>query len=219
MLRIVKRAAPDCIHVLHRTPGADWGSVTGAQKAEMRDALLAEQGHLCAYCMRRVDATEHVCTVEHWRPRSAADTDPFAWPDLLAVCDGGGGGRHPRETYCDRHRGNKPLTQHPAHPTRNIEKSVAYDADGEIRAADAEALNLNHATLKRNRSQVIDVVLKLAGDADATELRRLLKTWRSTVDHRRKAYAGVAIYFLEKRLKLVEARGRRTRKAPRASAK
>lgn len=219
MLRIVKRAPPDCIRVLRETPGADWGSVTGAQKAEMRAALLAEQGELCAYCMRRVDAAEHTCTVEHWRARSAPGTDPFTWSDLLAVCDGGGPGRDRRETYCDRFRGNAPLKQHPAHPTRDVERGVAYEADGTIVAEDAEALNLNHATLMRNRRQVVDVVLQLARNADATQLRRMLDTWRGRVDDRRKPYAGVAIYFLAKRLRVVETRSGRTRKVPRTRRK
>jgi uncharacterized protein (TIGR02646 family) len=213
MLRIVKAGAPDCVRALRETPGADWGTVTGAQKAEMRAALLAEQGHLCAYCMGRIEAD--ACTVEHWRPRSAPDTDPFAWADLLAVCDGGGAGRDRRQTHCDRHRGDAPLQDHPAHPIRDVEKSVGYDPDGTIRAADAGALNLNHATLVRNRAQVVSAMLASLDRADATRLRQMLDRWGGAVDTRRMPYAGIVVYFLSRKLERANRRGRRLRKAPR----
>lgn len=70
MLRIQKGPPPACIAELHRTPGATWQSVSGEQKDAMRRGLLAEQGHLCAYCMGRITNDRARCTVEHWRPRS-----------------------------------------------------------------------------------------------------------------------------------------------------
>ena len=118
MLQIRKSDPPACIADLQQTPGSDWGSVKGDQKREMREHLLREQGGLCAYCMRRVTNDEKKCTVEHWRPRSDEQTDPFHWPDLLAVCDGGGSGAKRDTAHCDRVRGDAPLTLHPAHRRR-----------------------------------------------------------------------------------------------------
>lgn len=217
MLRIHKRTPPACITTLQQTPGADWGSVTGEQKAEMRKALLDEQGHLCAYCMRRVSADPSACTVEHWRPRSQAGTDPFHWPDLLLVCDGGGPGAAPAHQHCDRRRGNAPLTLHPAHPSQDVAALLAYEADGRIREtpeikSDITALNLNYTRLVTNRRQVMDVVLQSRGQ-DATTLRQTLKDWeRADSDGKKKEYAGVACYLLRRRIENLEKKAQRMKK-------
>jgi len=39
-------------------------------KASLRTALLAEQGHLCCYCMRRIHDRPGSTKIEHWAPRS-----------------------------------------------------------------------------------------------------------------------------------------------------
>ena len=40
----------------------------GCPKKEIRESLLAEQGNLCAYCMRRID--KNSTRIEHWKPES-----------------------------------------------------------------------------------------------------------------------------------------------------
>ncbi len=218
MLQIRKSDPPACIADLQQTPGSDWGSVKGDQKREMREHLLREQGGLCAYCMRRVTNDEKKCTVEHWRPRSDEQTDPFHWPDLLAVCDGGGSGAKRDTAHCDRIRGDTPLTLHPAHPSQNIEDLLRYDADGHLHpikdTPDVNTLNLNCDRLKGNRRAVIDAVLQGAQQADATALRRFIQRWEHTdKNHLRPEYAATALYFLRRRLQIIEKRSQRIRKS------
>ncbi|MCB9705853.1 MAG: hypothetical protein H6711_28580 [Myxococcales bacterium] len=177
----------------------------------MRAALLAEQGHLCAYCMSRVHNDPHRCGVEHWRPRSDPGTDPFHWNDLLAVCDGNAGAPHVLQ-HCDKHRGDAPLTLHPASPAQNVEDRVAYRLDGRIECADADALNLNCRRLLENRRMVQDAVRQRCLNFDATALRQDLAEWSGVdAEGRRRPFAGVALALLRRRLEAVEKRSKRTR--------
>lgn len=211
MLRIQKGPPPACIAELHRTPGATWQSVSGEQKDAMRRALLAEQGNLCAYCMGRITNDRARCTVEHWRPRSDPGTDPFHWPDLLAVCDGGSG-RPRTEQHCDTYRGDATLTLHPAHPGQDVEEQVHYILDGRLECADADALHLNYWRLRENRRKIQDAVTALCSGRDATGVRKLLTMWTDRDEQgRRRAYAGVAVELLRRRLDHLEKKSKRTR--------
>src|SRR5258708_225416 len=71
----------------------------------------------------------------------------------------------------------------------------------------------NAAILRRGRAAVADEVARSGRSSDATALRRMLEHWEGRDSNGRRAeYAGVAIYFLRKRLAVVLARARRTRK-------
>jgi uncharacterized protein (TIGR02646 family) len=161
MRRIEKGAPPDVVAELRRTPGADWGSVYGDQKEQLRSALAAEQKGLCAYCNQRLrpDATQ----VEHWSPRSDPGTDPFDWTILLAVCPGG----TPSAPHCDRLRKDRALTLHPARRPPDPERVVRFLGDGRVVERDddvgrdaIERLGLNATLLVRARRQALGVVLE-----------------------------------------------------------
>ncbi|MCA9550167.1 MAG: TIGR02646 family protein [Myxococcales bacterium] len=216
MLRIRKASPPPCITELKKTPGADWSTVTGAQKAEMRQHLLREQAGLCAYCMRRIH--QGSTTVEHWAPRSEADADPFEWEHLLGVCDGGGPGAKPSHQHCDRSRGAKSLALHPAHPTRDVEQVVRYKADGRVWADDPahereleSVLQLNVPNLRNGRRQVVDAVVAAAQHATATQLRTMIDSYTTPKNGLRAEYAGAALYFLTRRLTQTQAIGKQKR--------
>jgi hypothetical protein len=68
MRAIAKRAEPAELVRYRAVPGAvyDGGDFTLVKDA-IRRALLAEQGHLCAYCMQRISA--ETMKVEHWHSR------------------------------------------------------------------------------------------------------------------------------------------------------
>jgi uncharacterized protein (TIGR02646 family) len=209
MLWIQKNRPPDCIEVLQKTDGADWSSVHSDQKEEMRQALLQEQGYLCAYCMSRV-ANNTTTTVEHWQPRSDIGTDPFHWPDLLAVCPGGGAGASPDQQHCDRSRGAASLTVHPAKP--GLEQKVRYDADGTIYldGKSENPLNLNFKLIKQNRAAIVEFIRQQATDIATT--RRLIAHYQGRDgDNQRRPYAGIALYFLERRFNQLEGQSQRMR--------
>ncbi len=223
MRYIRKGPAPACLDVYRRTPGADWLSVTGADKAELRRQLNEEQAGLCAYCTRRVtdgiDATgKPHAKIEHWDARSSG-ADPFHWPNLLLVCRGD----LDRGQTCDAAPGDAVLTVHPARD-EDLDDRVRYLGDGTIEIdavrggrrvrnghqRDVDTLNLNWHTLRRNRRAVADAVVAAAQGADPTRLRSLLDAWSGAP---MPEYAGVARYLLRRALSKRVARGKRRRVA------
>lgn len=161
---IRKGAPPDVIAELRRTPDATWQGVHGTQKERMRDALRIEHRGLCAYCNRRLPPGDRA-TIEHWRPRSAPGTDPFAWPDLLLVCEGDAGA----ERTCDKKRGARPLTLHPARRPPDVEQVVRCRADGRLHVDDEShraeltaLLGLDAPIVVKARKAAIDAVLGVA---------------------------------------------------------
>lgn len=114
MLPIAKGPAPralrDATARIRSTPDAtlSWANVDSTERRKTLRALLDEQGHLCAYCTRRIDlGTAHV---EHVKPQSLGaggdDPDSVDYDNMLAVCDGFSGGA--AGLTCDRARGDRP---------------------------------------------------------------------------------------------------------------
>lgn len=79
---------------------------TDAKRA-MQEALLREQGYLCAYCAARIE--QDSMRIEHWHPHSTHPQLRFKWSNLLGVCVGLTNG----EEHCDRIRGDRVLVTRP----------------------------------------------------------------------------------------------------------
>lgn len=177
MRRIEKGPEPPCLSDLRRTPGADWSSVHGTQKQEMRETAFREQRGLCAYCMSPLRSRGGGdMKIEHFHARSTSPGRVFEWGNLLGVCLGDVGVPESGESgrfHCDTHRGALPVGQqaldlHPAVFPPDVSTYFAYTNEGEIRPLQAlpeperakaarmiEKLHLNIARLKRNRAAVI----------------------------------------------------------------
>lgn len=219
MLPIKKGAAPkqllDAVRRIEATPDAtlSWRNTTAEERAETRRALLDEQGHLCAYCTRRI--AEDNSHVEHIVPQSEAaganDPSSLDYGNLLAVCDGFAGSVDGQT--CDRSRGNASLAVNPLKP--ETLESIRYRRDGRILADDpridgdvTRTLNLNHPMLVRNRAAVLRVLFARFEREDARGgQRRVLALCRGYVDehlknaHAREPYDGAVIYFMKRRLR------------------
>ena len=164
MLRFPKGRAPN---VLDGWPAdADWESLPAAGRDEVREALLRDQGQLCAYCERRIPAKGEPMKVEHWEAQSTGKGS-MRWQNLLGVCRGGEG--LPRsEQHCDTFRGNAALFIHPVEGLGpSPREHLAYTAEGEVRVTqgsaravavecDIQALHMNVAKLRRARREVYD---------------------------------------------------------------
>lgn len=217
MRRVTKSPEPACLPALRSTPGADWSSVHGTQKQELRDALCRDHAGLCAYSCRWISPTDAQGTrVEHWEARAEVASGTFAWTNLLAVCDGRCGG-DPQDEHCDRSRGAQALRLHPVlGPDPEI--LLRHLADGMIEA-DAPwrsdlgptVLNLNQLTLKRRRKAVIDGVLhKVAACKSPGELRSLIRAVETLdAQGRLPEYQPTALYQLRRALKKREDQGQR----------
>lgn len=226
MRRIEKGLEPGCMEELRQTPGADWSTVPGADKQDMRKQAWKEQYGLCAYCMSRLSPpSADGMKIEHFVPRAEDNTSLFDWSNLLGVCLGdiGVDGAVDR-FHCDTHRGNlakgkQALHVHPARFPPDAGALFSYTNTGEIcpagnlgeeeRARVSETiqkLNLNIERLKRNRSKVIQIARSM--------LQKRTVNARHVMDLLKKAkhvdesgclpeYVEVAVHYFEKKLRQV----------------
>ncbi len=131
MWTIDKQGEPVCLAGLRREAkriesqterpptGDDWNPATCA--APIREALHAEQGGLCAYCMGRIKPHGYRSElhrlggmkIEHWRDRSTHPQRMYDWDNLLGVCGGEYRGASGLVEHCDTSRKAQPLRVNP----------------------------------------------------------------------------------------------------------
>lgn len=130
MVLIVKQCEPASLHLHRNTFGADFD---GLDKTELRSSLLAEQGYLCAYCMKRIRYANKV-KIEHYEARNKENE--LQYSNLLAVCDGnevmrnGYGKVNPKRFTCDTMKGEQKLHINPQ--SEMDISTVYYDNQGKI---------------------------------------------------------------------------------------
>lgn len=175
-------------------------------KTEIQQQLLIEQGYLCAYCMRRINAKN--MKIEHWHSQAQYPEKQLLYSNLLAVCNGNDVGA----TTCDTKKGNADLKYNPATPQHRIEDHIHYLGDGAIQSADDEfddqlskILNLNYSRLKSNRKEVLVAIEKVLnfkpGIRNQAEISKLIQKWKTTNDKNQLSeYCAVAVYYLFKKL-------------------
>jgi uncharacterized protein (TIGR02646 family) len=190
----------------------------------LKDALLQEQGHICAYCMGRISTdwnkslSKPKVEVEHYDPqheKEAADKNKgvvLSYQNLVGVCNGKTG----KFTHCDKSKGNVPLQK--LNPLdEKVESLLAYTDGGEIYPLidkdievekDINLLGLNLDTLKNNRAAVIEEALKRLKDKkpqtdwSKADLEKEISYWKSKDRKGRfRVYCQAAVHFWEKRLK------------------
>lgn len=149
------------------TDKSDWREVPSAQKGQLLATMIAEQGELCAYTMRRIDKdSSHV---EHIKPQSRCRADQSG-SDLnhrnLVAC-------FPRKGMKAAYRYGAQLkegwwdndgAQFVSPFQRRCERIFRFGLDGNIAAVSKHAgarttidvLGLNHQSLTEDRKRVID---------------------------------------------------------------
>ena len=189
-------------------------------KDEIRERLLQEQGHLCAYCMRRLKDKESV-KIEHWKAEKMLSEDErLDYQNMLGVCTGRSGkdigfSRRQHET-CDQHRGSVPLTVDPK--SKDMISTIKYStASGEISSSNVKidydlkhTLNLNCGAphfLPENRKAVLDTVRKIIdkqGQGGTWKKSTLIKIRRHYQTRNLKGelpeYAGIVLWYIDTRL-------------------
>lgn len=215
MIEVAKGTQPAALTAWQATPGADWGSM---RSEDLWEALLAEQGHVCAYCQRVIPVTPVVgkgMHVEHWLPR-ASGGGAFEWTNLLGVCPGdetAETGALRGERHCDTSKADTHLFLHPVvgkgpSPVAHL----AYTTEGEAVpigestavvakvAEDIETLKLSADRLMRGRVDVYETLKDWLDRKGWTEanLRRLYREYAHQPGAHRPAYAEVARYYLRR---------------------
>lgn len=171
MIRYVKGAAPGRLTALTTTPAMTWDGMGAQDRDPIREALLRDQGALCAYCQRRIHLELDPATglsrmkIEHWLARANHPSHHFTWTNLLGVCPGWSVG----EQHCDESRGNRALFLHPVDGLGpDPRHHLRYTKDGKVEAVggnhrvtdDIDALNLAAGPLARGRAAVYDALVR-----------------------------------------------------------
>jgi uncharacterized protein (TIGR02646 family) len=192
----------------------------------LREALLKEQGYLCAYCMGRISVTERIngkpkVEVEHFKPQAKYPDLDLKYENLLGVCNGLSF-TYPENKavhHCDKTtgvngkiQGNVELRKLDPRD-KNCERLIKYNPGGEILSLNGdvdiefdlnEVLNLNNTVLKKARKAVIDAAKELLlkrkphQQWNKVYLKAELENWLSLNRNGQfKKYCMAAAWFIE----------------------
>ncbi|MBN2993578.1 hypothetical protein JWR97_22550 [Pseudomonas cedrina subsp. fulgida] len=155
----------------------------------VRQALLKEQHHLCAYTLRRLPTatecqikggTQFSCHIEHVYPQKYHEAESIAYHNMVAchpssqtkiACGYGAVEKADYDPACNPFV--SPLMD-------NIENQFRYNSDGSVDGLTPEAdvtitvLNLNHAALINDRAAVIRGSLRPRGNRISAAMARRL---------------------------------------------
>lgn len=236
MVKINKQPAPQGLTELYEkcknenlSPDESYRKLTNPLKKDVINRLMAEQGHICAYCMRKIPderelpADTPAVTIEHLIPRNPIDfidvNQGLDYNNMVAVCSGNRGKKGTRKTRdltCDAKRGSKDLKINPFNMT-SIEL-IKYSETGTIFSDDSEidddlniTLNLNcksdSVLLPDFRKAVLDEIqseifnyIEETEESFSQVCQIFLDMYNSETDPRT-PYCGIIIWWLQEQLK------------------
>lgn len=218
MRKIIKNPEPEAWIKFRKTPGVEFESIP-----ELKDALLKEQGYICAYCMRRIpckdDNSYDIIRVEHIlsRKNHPDEEHVFGYNNLVACCTGAIGMSADSENlsannfHCDRKKCEQDVSFNLF--SESFIETLSYNSkDGTIKSSNTqynkeinEILNLNHCQLKRNRFEalrgVITQLSKIKSNWTKSNIEKVLAIWNEKdQDGYYKPYCGIVIWYLKKKL-------------------
>jgi len=215
MIPVIKGHEPQSLQHYRLQSGAVFdGQDFTLVKQDIREQLVAEQGYLCAYCMSRIEADDQQMKVEHWHSRKKYPKEQLTYANLLGCCYGNEGSPY-SQAHCDTKKRDDDLLFNLAELSHHSRMKIHYLGDGTVTSEDAlfdrqlnEILNLNYSRLMDNRKSVWSSVTKtlsrITGKATRVQIEELLLKWcKKDGEGKLKEYGGVAIYYLNKKLKCV----------------
>lgn len=210
MIRIVKTKEPQSWTEHRLTPGSKYEAT-----ADLRNALLADQGYMCAYCMRRIPATtdkgaSETTRIEHIKPQSTLTREEaMDYGNMVICCPGAIASTSEKECHCDRHKGEMPISFTPF--DQNFIDTLSYTNDGSIKSSNPkydqeinQVLNLNINMLKANRKAVKAQLIKSLGENGWKKgnLEKILRSFsEKDPEGKKKEYCGVVISYLNDKLR------------------
>lgn len=186
--------------------------------------LMHDQGHLCAYCMRRIPDTRDAergfnqpleVKIEHWNARSGSTCGAFGaldYNNMLAVCSGNQNGptRKKSKLTCDAKRGDRKLTVNPTDASTLT--TIFYTEDGIIKATDKTinddldiGLNLNctkdAVLLPSERKRVLEAIqeeisTEIESGSDPLESCLHLYQELLNIEDEKPPYIGISLWWL-----------------------
>lgn len=203
MRTIQKGREPVSLTRHRQQPNADYDNY--ADKAALRQALVAEQRGLCCYCQSRIRATPDGMKIEHWQCQATYPERQLDFNNLLGACLGGHG-RPESDQHCDTRKGNNDLCFSVCDPQHPIERKIRFLGDGRIKADDAAieealnaVLNLNLPRLVSNRKAVLAAFQQRLQAGRRVDPARELPKWDGHESGELPEFAQVVVYWLQKR--------------------
>jgi uncharacterized protein (TIGR02646 family) len=203
MRTIQKGPEPATLTQHRQQPHADYDNY--ADKAALRQALVAEQRGLCCYCQSRIRATPEGMKIEHWQCQADHPGRQLHFSNLHGVCKGNEGQPIDRQ-HCDTRKGNNGLCFSVCDPAHPIEQHIRFLGDGTIKADDATiddalnaVLNLNLPRLVSNRKAVLEAFQRRLQDWRRIDPARELPKWDGTEPGDLPEFAQVIVYWLRKK--------------------
>ena len=212
MLFIRKSKLPDeFVEFNAKNPSAHFDDMPSEVKDSLRNSLLSEQGHLCAYCMCRISPEYSKMKIEHYKPRDP--DNELDYRNLLEVCTGNEGEPFEHQ-HCDTRKRNSSLHLNPQNEAHI--NQIYYEPDGTIYSRNSQfdselnlILNLNdsYSHLKNNRKQALDALKRKIRDkypdkaAPAHFLQSLLDFYREPCEGRFEPYCGILFEYLQRKLR------------------
>ena len=211
MKRIHKSDEPTSfIRWKRRHPNAKWRNFQGSIKFQLKEALIAEQGHICCYCNKRIKL--HISHIEHLQPRSKSRGLAFNYYNLLASCSGElDRNRNVLYWHCGHAKGNDELPISPKDV--DCENYFGFDEFGEIfphpelsgddwslAQYTINLLELNCAPLVRRRRESIDALDFDDEDYSDADLQKLIKVYQKRYENMFEPFCTAIVYVLKSRL-------------------
>ena len=211
MIKIDKTKEPQSWMKHRLTDGAGYEA-----SSDLRKTLLADQGYICAYCMRRIpvkdNGTDETTRIEHIIPQSSLSREEaMDYRNMVICCPGAIASTSEKECHCDRHKKENPINFTPL--DQNFINTLSYKNDGSIISSNQlfnqeinDVLNLNISMLKANRKavrrQLIDILGKGKKEWKKSDIEKILKVYREKDSSgKKKEYCGVVIDYLTKKLR------------------
>ncbi len=187
-------------------------------------SLMEEQGHLCAYCMRRIPDERELpvdidpVTIEHWFPRNPPTHEEkgqgLDYTNMFAVCSGNRGRKNTRklrDLTCDAKRKDTypQLTLNPCDSVTLA--NIQYKENGEMFSTDPAVqdditvkLNLNCISeavqLPESRRKVLEALQSELPMGDEEETKEyctsVLEMFEQEIDPKSE-YSGIIIWWLK----------------------
>lgn len=184
--------------------------------ADLREALLQEQGYLCAYCMRRIPVRDTNSTedtrIDHIKSRTQHPEQELDYGNMVICCPGAISGN--TNFHCDKSKKDTNISFDVF--SQDCIDTLNYLSDGTIKSSNStyndeinNILCLNNNLLKSNRkAKYVQVITSIQSKGwKIGTIQKLLDLYQSKdCNGYYCEYCGIVIYHLTKKIQQISAK-------------